>query len=71
MANSRIGTREKILNVWSWLTYHQETPKGPERRITQFLVEILSDEHNDAEVGVDPIRSKERREDDEPGRVGG
>jgi len=53
-------------------TKDQEAPEGSQRgRVLELLIEVLPDEHDDAEVRVDPVRDEERREDEKPGGGGG
>ena len=49
------------------ITYDKETPESSEEGIPELAVQVLSDEDNDAEVGIETITDEERGEDKEPG----
>ena len=48
------------------LTYDKETPESSEESISEETLQVLSDEDNDAEIGIETITDKERGEDQEP-----
>ena len=52
-------------------TNDEEAPERPEEGVAELSVEILADEDDDAEVGVEAVTDEEGREDEEPGSLAG
>ena len=52
-------------------TDNKETPQRPEQSDPELALEVLPDEDDDAEVGVEPVTDEEGREHQEPGGGGG
>ena len=47
-------------------TYDKQTPDGSQECNSELTFKILSDEDDDAEVGIETITDEEGREDKEP-----
>ena len=52
-------------------TDYEQTPQRPEQSDPELALEVLPDEDDDAEVGVEPVTDEEGREHEEPGGGGG
>merc|ERR1719208_31016 len=64
----KLVTKEKFEDKKK--TYHEETPQSPKQGIPELPVQVLTNEDNNAEVGVEPITDEKRRKDQEPGSLG-
>ena len=64
---NKLHSALKLVNHNHW--YFPITIFLPEKSIFKLTLQILSDEDNDAEVSIEAVTDKQRREDQEPGGV--
>ena len=51
------------------LTNNEEAPESAKQGISELPIEVLSDEYDDAEVGIESVADEERGENNKPGEV--